>query len=278
MIDTLFVNGCSWTLGYLLEEQSEVMNHARSIGYEISETKVTSKHGINVPFPPLEVYNNFNWAGNVAKELNIPNIINHSEGGGSNARIVRTTVEYVRSLTAEQKSKTFIVIGWSLPDRNELYFDDKHGKSTWFFFNASQPFETLTPAQLFEPAFMERISRFWENYVVDVHNTYACIYNFFQQSELLANFLENQGIKYYFFNSFPVFWEWKDIPQNKIQELYNLANSYNSKYPVLPTTDTFAEFVGLNETLRLSDGHPNSLAYKLWAQHIVEDMKTKGIV
>jgi len=278
MIKTLYVNGCSWTEGYLLEEQEEVIDYASNLGYEfIPGLKQVKKFNQPVSFPPFEVYNNFNWAGHVAKNLGIDNIVNQAEGGGSNARILRTTVDYVRSLSQQEKQETLVVIGWTLTDRSELYLDDKQGAARWAFFNGAQSFKSIVPEDCYEESFYNRISDFWNNYVIDVHSTYACMYNFFQQSELLANFLENQGIQYYFFNSFPVFWGIHDVDQSKHQELRILSENYNNNYSVFPTTFTFAEFVGEDQSMKLSDGHPNSLAYRLWACYITEHMKTKGI-
>lgn len=278
MISSLYVNGCSWTEGFLLEEEPHVLSFANNLGYEIVQLRNAKKNGETILFPIFEIYNNFNWAGKVARELNIPRVINHAEGGGSNARIVRTTVNYIRGLTDEEKSQILVVIGWTLPDRSELFLDDKHGTAQWALFNATQPFETLMPSDIYEEEFFKRISKYWENYVVDVHNTYACIYDFFQQSELLANFLENQGIKYYFFNTFPLFWKWNDMNKEQLEELFTLANNYNSKYSFLPTNDTFCEFINNRKELELSDGHPNSLAYELWGQHLVDNIRLKNIL
>ena len=279
MINTLFVNGCSWTEGYLLEEESRVLDYATSLGYKlIPNLRQATKNDIPVAYPLFEIYNKFNWAGVVAQELNIPEIINYAEGGGSNHRIVRTTMEYVRGLTEQQKQETLIMIGWSIADRGELYLDDRQGNARWTLFNSSQEFKTLTPEGLFEKSFIERMSKFWESYVVDVHSAYACIYNFFQQSELLANFLENQGIRYYFFNTFPIFWGSHDVEPAKLEELQKLATYYNNRYSVLPTTDTFSEFVNDKKELRLSDGHPNSTAYNLWAHRLLSDMKELKLV
>ena len=278
MINTLFVNGCSWTEGYLLEEEPHVIEYAKGLGYEFTGFKEAKKHGQPINYPIFEIYNEFNWAGTVAKELNIPTIINSAEGGGSNYRIVRTTVDYVRGLSAKQKKETLVIIGWTLTDRSELYLDDKENNAQWMFFNAAQEFSNLTPSETFSKKFHERMSKFWESYVVDVHNNYSSIYNFFQQSELLANFLENQGIRYYFFNTFPVFWGIHDVEQSKQEELRTLAEYYNDKYQVLPTTDTFSEFVADKKEMKLSDGHPNSLAYNMWAQHLIKDMKAIQLI
>jgi hypothetical protein len=277
MIKTLYVNGCSWTEGYLLEEEPHVLSFANSIGYEITQLRNAKKNGQPVPFPPFEVYNNFNWAGHIAKNLGIDNIINRAEGGGSNARILRTTVDYVRGLSQQEKQETLVVIGWTLSDRSELYLDDRQGSAHWMLFNGAQSFRSLIPRGIYEDSFFDRISDFWDNYVLDVHSTYACMYNFFQQSELLANFLENQGIKYYFFNSFPIFWGIHDVDLSKHQELRILSENYNNNYSVLPTSITFAEFVGEDKSLQLSDGHPNSLAYRLWAYYITEHIKQREL-
>ncbi len=278
MIKTLFVNGCSWTEGHLLEEEPEVVEYAKSIGIELLPLyRNAVRNGVPVAFPIFELYNKFNWAGSVAEELNIPEIVNCSLGGGSNARIVRTTMDYVRTLTEEQKKETLVVIGWSLTDRNELYLDDKQGHAMWHVFNASHEFNSMAEPNFFENSFKESIQSYWEKYVVDVHSTYACMYNFFRDSELLANFLENQGIKYYFFNSFPVFWGFDSVDPLKLEELKKLADRYN-KYSVLSIADSFTEFVERNTGLKLSDGHPNSKAYKLWGQYIVDDMQDRGIV
>lgn len=273
-IETLYVNGCSWTEGYLLQEQQEVIDYAKSKGYEFEGLYTVTKNGERIPDGYRMFYDNFNWAGNLARSLSIPNIVNQAEGAGSNPRVVRTTVEYIKNLTADEKSKTLVVIGWSLPDRGELFLDDRSGKAHWQKFNAAQEFSTIVPAGYYEEGFYRRISAFWKNYVVDVHNTYASVKSFFLQSALLANFLENQGVKYFFFNSFPAMWgfDYESYP-DKLDELIKDREYYDKNHKCLPSWDTFVEFVGDDHTMRLSDGHPNIKAYAAWAEHIVPHIR-----
>lgn len=273
MIDTLYVNGCSWTEGYLLEEEAHVLEYARSQGYEVLGTYSVKKNGEHVQDAHRIFYDQFNWAGNLARKLNISKMVNHAEGAGSNQRIVRTTTEYIKKLTAEEKEKTLVIIGWSLPDRNELFLDDKQGTAIWHKFNAAQEFSTLTPPDLFETKFYNRMCSFWQNYVVDVHSSYASISNFFLQSALLANFLENQGVKYFFFNCFNVMWGFDYNNDEHLEKLKQDAKFYEEHHVALPLDDTFSGFVGDNDSMRLSDGHPNSLAYQLWSDHLLENIQ-----
>lgn len=276
MIKELFVNGCSWTEGHLLQEEQVVKDYATSLGYDFVSQYEIKKDGEFVVFPFIEFYNNFNWAGLVAKKLNIPKIINYSVGAASNNRIVRTTINYVRGMTEQQKQETLVMIGWSIPDRSELYLDDKLGTEDWYRFHASHPFkDTLTWPQLNEE-FVERIAKFHQQYVGDVHTDYACVQNFFQQSYLLANLLEHHGIKYYFFNSFPVDWKYPNDNTAVIHRFQKELSDY-TKFTVKHPYDNFFSFIDNRPECHLSDGHPNTLGYKLWAEHILNDMKEKRL-
>lgn len=276
MINTLYVNGCSWTEGHLLQEQQEVRDYALTLGYEFLNQYEIKKDGEFVVFPFIEFYNNFNWAGLVAKEFNIPTIVNHAVGAASNDRIVRTTIDYVRCMTEQQKKETFIVIGWSIPDRSELYLDDKQGTEDWYRFHASHPFkDTLTWPHLNEE-FVERVAKFHRQYVGDIHTDYACVQNFFQQSYLLANLLEHHGIKYYFFNSFPVDWLYPHDPRSVYPRFQQEISDY-LKLNVMDPVDNFFMFIDKKPEYQLSDGHPNVQGYQVWADHILKDIKAKKI-
>jgi hypothetical protein len=276
MIDTLYVNGCSWTEGHLLQEQEEVRNYAASLGYDFHTQYEIKKDGVFVEYPFINFYNKFNWAGNIAQSLNIPNIVNHAVGAASNDRIVRTTIDYVRTMTEEQKRTTLIIIGWTISDRSELYLDDKLGIEDWVRFHASHRFKDTLTLPHFNSEFINKVDKFHQNYVVDIHTDYACIHNFFQQSYLLANLLENNNIPYYFFNSFPIDWkEWStDAPIYKFKKELKDYSRINT----LDIFDNFFRYVDGRPEYHLSDGHPNLQAYKVWSSHILEDMKRKGIV
>ena len=276
MINTLYVNGCSWTEGHLLQEQQEVRDYASSLGYDFIGQYEIKKDGNFVEYPFINFYNNFNWAGLVAREFNIPNIVNQAVGAASNNRIVRTTIDYVRNMTEQQKKETFVIIGWSIPDRSELYLDDKSGVEDWYRFHASHPFrDTLTWPHL-NKQFVKKVDKFHQQYVANIHTDYACIHNFFQQSYLLANLLEHHNIKYYFFNSFPV--DWTD-PRDMNAPIYRFRKELSDylKLSVLNPFDNFFTFIDRKPEYQLSDGHPNILGYRIWANHILNDIKAKKI-
>lgn len=281
MIDTLYVNGCSWMEGYMLHEEQHVIEYAKSNGFEFEGMWNIKKNGEPLPHTSFkEIYNKFNLSHHLAKELNIPNVRNDAEGAGSNYRIVRTTIDYVKQLTTKQKESTLVIIGWSLIDRNELFLDDKQGHSAWCKFNVAQRFSELDPRDL-DPVFVKSIDKFWEHYVVDIHSYYYSIKKFFEQSYLLANLLENNNIKYYFYNTFSPLWGSEKILENNqdlILEFKNDVEFYNSNIVSSDLLDTFSNFIDDIPDCHLSDRHPNSKGYRLWADHILADMKQKGIV
>jgi lysophospholipase L1-like esterase len=114
--------------------------------------------------------------------------------------------------------------------------------------------------------------------MVDIHCDYARIFDFFQQSYLLANLLENLGVKYYFFNSFPVEWS-RYLPGSFMPEFKKDIDIYHG-YNVHNIDDDFFFFLDKrkDQQVHLSDGHPNSKGYKLWADHILNNMQLKGII
>ena len=280
MIETLYINGCSWMDGYLLQEETQVIDYAKTMGYEIEGLWNIKHNGKNVShYSFKEIYNKFNFASHLANELNITDIYNDAAGAGSNSRIVRKTVEYVKKLTPEQKEKTLVVIGWTMPERNEMFLEDKTGTANWHKFNLTQRFSELDPSNLRED-FVKRIDKFWEQYVVDVHSFYQSIKKFFEQSYLLANLLENNNIKYYFFNTFPVLWGYQKIHSNCdwMSEFKKEIEFYNKNISALDMNITFREFIEHVPNCHLSDNHPNVLGNKIWANYIIQDMKNKKII
>lgn len=283
MIERLYLNGCSWVEGHLLHEEEKVLDYAKSIGFEFESMfyAIKRRDPLTVEYNKSfkEFYNKFNLAEYISKDLNINEVYNDSEGAGSNTRIVRTTVDYVKQLTAEQKEKTLVVIGWTMPERNEIFLDDKAGLSTWCKFNLTQKFSELDHRSL-EANFVKRIDKFWEQYVVDVHTFYHSIKKFFEQSCLLANFLENNNIKYYFFNTFPILWGYNDLYNDYelMEEIKKDIDYYNNNFSVENLNTTFEEFIKNIPNCHLSDKHPSSLGHKMWAEYILKNMKRKGVL
>ena len=279
MIETLYLNGCSWTEGHLLHEEKHIMEYAETIGYKFYDKWLARKDNKDVGFPYRDIFDKFNFAANIAKKLNIPNIHNDAIGGGSNSRILRTTIDYIKNLSEEEKTKTLVIVGWTLADRNELFLEDKTGNADWARFNVAHRFNEFENDK-FTEEFSKKVDKFWELYVVDIHSYYYSIKKFFEQSYLLANLLENHKIKYYFFNTFPIFWGYEKVhlDPNWILDFQKDIEIHNNNNSILSTDVTFQEYIQFKENCHVSDGHPNSLGHKLWADYIIQDLKDRRIV
>ena len=275
MIKTLFVNGCSWTEGHMLHLDPEVNKLVSEQGYTINDIFSVFKNDVEICYPFKEIYNQYNWAGIVAQELDIPNIVNYAIGAASNDRILRTTVDYVKRLTEQEKQETFIIIGWTIPDRSELYLNDKQGKAEWCSWNATQQFSTID--RIHNDEFTKRIDKFWKLYVVDVFDHHPCVQKFFQQSYLLANLLEHHNIKYYFFNSFSPLFGVRDYAPFLEHFKYDI-DTYTTQTTAMSLNTDFFNFIGDKDELCLPDRHPNKLGHAMWAQHLLDDMRQQNII
>ena len=275
MIKTLFVNGCSWTEGHMLHLDPEVNKLVSEQGYTINDIFSVFKNDVEICYPFKEIYNQYNWAGIVAHELDIPNIVNYAIGAASNDRILRTTVDYVKRLTEQEKQETFIIIGWTIPDRSELYLNDKQGKAEWCSWNATQQFSTID--RIHNDEFTKRIDKFWKLYVVDVFDHHPCVQKFFQQSYLLANLLEHHNIKYYFFNSFSPLFGVRDYAPFLEHFKYDI-DTYTTQTTAMSLNTDFFNFIGDKDELCLPDRHPNKLGHAMWARHLLDDMRQQNII
>ena len=91
-IKTLYTNGCSWTYGEELGDQSD---------------------------PNEQSYKFYNtWPWHVAQQYNIPQLVNDARGGGSNDRIYRKTVDFIRN-TKVKHSELAIIVAWTSAERTE---------------------------------------------------------------------------------------------------------------------------------------------------------------
>jgi len=97
--DILYVNGDSWTYGSeLIDPSSQEENHFADVHRNYRKTH--------------------QWARLLGNELGLK-VINGSEAGAGNDRILRTTINNVSNLLAQGK-KPFVVISWTQLHRFEL--------------------------------------------------------------------------------------------------------------------------------------------------------------
>ena len=272
MIETLYVNGCSWTLGNEIDQSEEFgrlvedanltcdpdcVNNANWALYN-STGEMAGRHE--------DFYNKLNWAGHLKDHLNAKHLVNDAFGGGSNQRIVRTTLDYIKSLSRKDYAKTLIVIGWTNCGRDEIYFN-----KAWQKLNNRQPFshtfdyeqDSLSDAE------KKKLDKIHDQYIAGLFDEHTKIKYYFDSSYMLSNTLKNLGIAHLFFNAIPVWFDadhqigsspwsihFKDINlQNKNKNFLNIEDSFNIHVfdKKLPTGQW---------------GHPAPTAHQSWARYI----------
>lgn len=172
-IDILYCNGDSWAHGVELAD--------------------VSKSFVNV----------------IAKNYNLP-VLNSSRPGGSNQRIVRTTIEDVSRLIKQGK-KPFVLIAWSLPHRFELYNVEK---KEYAIFSSPNSADDL-----------ELGNTIWTKWSTDKTD----VINFLTQVICLQSFLKQNNIPYFMSNVFKVVYELLDrdeieLYQSQIDTDYYMYN------------------------------------------------------
>lgn len=151
-ISYCYVNGCSWTYGETLKDPK-----------------------------------NESFLTQFGKNLNIDVCINDSQCGGSNHRIVRTTLNFLLA-NKEHWEDLLVVIGWSCPHRIEMWSDYSN---EWLWINQYRQSEKLT-----EKGHKARL--YYQNFWNEI-NAYT---DYFRDVITLQNFLKQNNIKYYMFRSF----------------------------------------------------------------------------
>jgi hypothetical protein len=172
-VDTFYCNGDSWARGVELENSEDSF--------------------VNV----------------LARNYNLP-IINSACPGGSNQRILRTTIEDVSKLLMQNK-KPFVLISWTLPHRFELYSTDRK--------------EFVTFSSPNSAADIELGNTIWSKWASDKTD----VINFLTQVIALQSFLKQNNIPYFMTNVFKIVYELLDkseieLYQSQIDVDYYMYN------------------------------------------------------
>jgi len=281
MIRKLVVNGCSWTAGNELEQDPEFDKLISVNGLsKLDANDPMNWTLVDVDGNPVasydSLYNMLNWAGYLKDKLGAEELVNLSTGGGSNTRILRTTIDYVMSLTPEQCSETMIVIGWTVSERDEI-----HAGGAWQRWNATQPFAmTVDRLLMTDDALIEKISKIQEDYILYINSDYASVKRYFQQTYLLANLLENLGIKYFFFNALPAWWRAGNLAFNVDvhKEFPEHLVWHENQQNILSNNDNMHKFINDHDFPQGIYMHPLSQGHLAWAEYLHMIMQERDII
>lgn len=254
MTKLLYANGCSWTAGNGIE-MDPLLQHK------------TSRE-------KSEAMKSMNWASQLGKLLDC-DVINQSQGAGSNKRMVRTTCDYIQALDKEKYKDLLVILGWSTVDRNELLLDDGEYHQ-WCMFNATQKISSHRPG--LNDYFLREVDKVQDGYMKYIINSRMNYTYFFQEMFLMSNLLENLNIRYLFFSSLP----WRryatDTTHN-VENEFSLQISHLKKPNILNMRDcndelnVMSDFCRLNNVPMAPDHHTMIMGHRLWAEHLHREVK-----
>jgi hypothetical protein len=257
----LYVNGCSWSYGNGIEQDPS-----------IQVLPLTNRKALQ---------RQLNWASVLSRKLK-RTVLNDSEGGGSNARMVRTTCEYLQSLPESAYEDLIVVLGWTTVDRNEIYLEDGD-VGVWGILNATQP--VSDHKRPVSKDFFKKVDAWQKQYVELVYNHYSNYQKYFQEMYLMSNVLENLGIQYVFFNSLPWRRDSWTHPANfdaTVEFKKEIESIMNPK--ILNTRDCndnlncMSIFCRDNNIPMAADHHTMIEGHKRWADHLYREMIQLGYV
>ena len=280
MAKLIYTNGDSWTAGDIVDPELFGDDFAK-----VNDPR-------NRPYRLPRV-----WPDKLGKLLNI-DVLNNAHAGGSNDRIVRSTINDIVKLKDKLDTKNlFVLIGWSSPERKDFFYKwDKKGEGgEW---------ECLYPAEFRHwTSDREELNKFFKLYVLnhwyeEEYITRHCI-----NTITLHNFLNNLNIKHLFFDAF---YEEKtqvvdeDAHQlfdaNELQkyivkfenntslktlerlEINNILKEYHSIYRSNFVNKSFIKFILENKEYKqeeLIDYHPTELGHTLWAKFLKKIVSEK---
>jgi len=253
----ILCEGDSWTAGDIIDP-------------ELDETWVNHPSNDDYRLPKV-------WPYKLGKLLNV-DVINDGIAGSSNDGVVRRVLRKIPELLKTYKPEDlFVIIGWSSPERKDLYYNGKW--SGW---------ETIYPSQLTQDlSYDEDLETFYRIYIMKFWNKEEYTERYVQHNLLLHHFLNSFGIKHIFFDAF---YESKTKTPGSFIKPKNMFSNKSRKKIIAPSLseeslklikdikenyfvkESFRDLLisgdYFNEELFSSDYHPTEKGHKLWAEHL----------
>ena len=217
----IFCDGDSWTAGDIIDPNLDI-------------THVNAKENDSYRLPRV-------WPHKLGKLCGIE-VKNNSVAGSSNDGIVRRVLDNIPTLLKQYKPEEIcVIIGWTSPERKDFFYSHEKMKH-W---------ETLYPAELYQKQLNKDVEEFYKTYIKHFWNIEEFSNRYIEHNLLLHHYLENLGIKHYFFNAF-----YESSGENFNGSLYE--KYFLNKRRGLP--DVFS--VGLVEELKMVHGIMDELVFE----------------
>jgi len=224
----LYANGCSYTTGCELE------------GPHIGDSKYNKDRA---------------WPAILGKNLGATEVINEAKAGGSNDRIIRTSLDWI--LSNRSKEKLLVVIGWTDPYRTEIKIDGTYH-------------HICSALQRKSNKILKEAHRHFTTYYCD--DSYAQPKKV-HQVILMQDFLKLRKINYFFFNAIlsvqPRFCKHRSIG-NAI-DLNNYLHPFDMQKCMLNKVFKIFKPVPWGT-------HPEEAAHRYWGNFLYNEIKRREII
>ncbi|MFN8771071.1 MAG: DUF6071 family protein [Neisseriaceae bacterium] len=236
MSETIFLaNGCSMCYG------SEL--------YDDLETRKC--------FDNVERFKN-SWPGKLGSTLGFNQVVNLGYPGGSNDRILRTTITWIlQNWSSNSKNNLFVIIGWSSPMRREFYLNEK-----W---------RQLIPHHDYSDPEASILNRVYREIA---WSTYESAIRFAIQVITLQNFLKQHNIPYLFFDAISSFSK-TNLDSESAIDLYIPFIDKKHYFKFGSENCSMADYLKTNEN---GNRHPNIEEHKKWANILIEFIKEENLL
>ncbi|QKW08922.1 hypothetical protein HUT18_23610 [Streptomyces sp. NA04227] len=276
MIRTLYANGCSFTEGKELEEEDPELRLAGQSKDILTQTQVRAYR------------NKKAWPSHLGRLLDVETVINAGRSGGSNARAVRMTYDYVCSYLAAGGSaeELLVCIGFtdlvrterftSMPGvdvRSDAPFDDG-----WSLMKTN-----LSTKKHGADRSGLKVNRFYYRYLFTEEQATV---TYVQQVLNMQFFLSSLGVRFHFHDALATNAE----PVNRFslitQHLINFVkpgahrsvHSAGKNEMAYKDGHTFEEWLVRSGAPRASAQHPLSEAHQQWARLLHSELLESEII
>lgn len=234
----LYANGCSMTFG------AELVPH--NLEHEPKHIEYREYHS---------------WPGQLGEIIGATKVVNEAIGGGSNDRIVRTALDYFSSLSDDEVSEYYVVIGWSGAIRTEFSPVNNTGQVQYIPYHINPRYDSI------KQSFPKKVKDF-----VLLYERYACCeeHAYIKSNHLiigLQNYLIMRGIRYLFFDALH---HNGDIRQDTSmvdqRRFIDFTNPYSNMY----------RWIVENRYPQKPEGHPSETGHRAWAEYLHRYMQELG--
>lgn len=236
----LYANGCSMTYGY------ELADHP--VTHICLDDAYREAHA---------------WPRRLAARLGAQQVVNDSIPGGSNDRILRTTIRWVLDFLASEgdaaRLKLLVVVGWSDPMRREYFIDGAWKQAIPYHNYPDQPS-------------LDRLNAVYRDVAWNDHES-AC--RFVTQVLALQVFLQFHGIRFLFFDALKSCQETFAAARSEVAH----ASAISARtYVNFSSSDGSMASVLSTATPHWKGRHPAEDGHEYWAGVLAEHLQRHALL